>query len=82
MKKWYVYKGTGDYFDSNNYRKLHKHSSISCVNGGKICAVLLKDKASIPSNSFSNKLMKHMVDAIASGLPQPCDQPQVLMKNS
>lgn len=81
MKNWYVYKGTGDYFDSQNYRRMRKKAEPSCVTGCKICAVLLKEKSAIPSKSFSDKLMHYMIDAIASGLSQPFDQPQVLLKN-
>ncbi len=81
MKNWYVYKGTGDYFDSHNYRRIAKKATPSCVNGCKICAVLLNDKALTPSKPFSDKLMQHMVDSIASGLPQPFENPKVRLKN-
>lgn len=81
MKNWYIYKGNGDCFDSQNYRRITKKTAPSCVNGCKICAVLLKEKTSVPSKSFSTKLMQHMIDAIASGLPQPSEEPKVLLKN-
>lgn len=81
MKNWYAYTGNGDYFDSQNYRRIAKRTNPSCVNGCKICAVLLKDKSLTPSKSFSNKLVQEMINAIATGLPQPCEMPRVVMKN-
>lgn len=81
MKNWYVYKGSGDYFDSQNYRRIAKGAIPSCITGCKICAVLLKDKSLTPRKSFSNKLMQYMIEAIATGLPQPDEIPRVLLKN-
>ncbi|ALL07740.1 hypothetical protein AQ505_20925 [Pedobacter sp. PACM 27299] len=78
-KNWYAYKGTGDYFDSHNYRRIAKKSTPSYVNGYKICAVLLKDKALTPSTGFSNELMQYMIDTIAAQLPRPFEKPKVLM---
>lgn len=81
MKNWYVYKGNGDYFDSQNYRRIAKGAIPSCITGCKICAVLLKEKSLTPSKSFSNKLMQYMIEAIATGLPQPDEKPRVVLKN-
>jgi hypothetical protein len=66
-KQWYVYI-YGNPLNPESYQLVTV--TPRCVNGKNICAIYADGYEGQPFD-FSNKLITHIANAIATGLPQP-----------